>query len=117
MHELSIAMGIVESLEAELAGEKDQVVSVGVEIGVLSGVVPDALTFAWSAACQGSILEGSELEITEVGLVVHCDSCNADVTLPTIDRLRCPVCDDPTPEIVAGRELRIRDVRLRATEA
>ena len=112
MHELSIAMNIVDTLGEELAGESGKVAAVRVEVGVLSGVVPDALLFAWEAASNGSRLEGSRLEIQEKKAVVHCPYCGGDKELPAIDRLRCPDCDAFTPDLVSGRELRIREVEL-----
>lgn len=110
MHELSIAASIVETLGRELAGEPGRVRSVRVEVGVLSGVVPDALRFAWDVASAGTRLEGAALEILGIPLTVRCGRCETDRTLPGIDRLRCPVCDEATPEIVAGRELHLREV-------
>jgi hydrogenase nickel incorporation protein HypA/HybF len=113
MHELSIATNIVDTLTGELVGEEGPVVSIGIDVGVLSGVVPDALRFAWEAASRGSRLEGSRLEIREIDAVVHCDACDADRTLPSVDRLRCPVCDAYAPDLVKGRELQIREVELK----
>jgi hydrogenase nickel incorporation protein HypA/HybF len=112
MHELSIANSIVETLTRELAGEPGRVRAVRVDVGVLSGVVPDALRFAWDLACEGTRLDGAGLEIREIPLMVHCESCEADRTLPGIDRLRCPVCGEATPVIVAGKELNLREVEM-----
>lgn len=112
MHELSIATSIVETLGRELADEPGRVRAVRVDVGALSGVVPEALQFAWDAACEGTRLGGAVLQIRKVPVTVHCDRCDADRVLPAIDRLRCPVCDEPTPVIVAGKELHIREVEM-----
>ena len=55
MHELSIANSIVESLTEEMAGTLGRILTVRLDVGVLSGVVPDALEFAWGAACEGPV--------------------------------------------------------------
>jgi len=110
MHELSIATQIVETLETELSSTPGRIDSVQVDVGVLSGVVPDALAFAWDAARSGTRLAEASLRIREIDVVVHCPACGTDHELPGIDRLRCPVCGTSTPEIVAGRELHIRSV-------
>ncbi len=48
MHELTIALRIVESLNEELAHEDDLTVSgVTIQIGALTGLVPEALQFSW----------------------------------------------------------------------
>ncbi|MEX2579907.1 MAG: hydrogenase maturation nickel metallochaperone HypA [Verrucomicrobiales bacterium] len=116
MHELSIATHIVDTLTSDLADNPGKIVAVRLDVGVLSGVVPDALQFAWDVACEGSRLAGSELRISEISAVAHCPRCEADRPLDSIYRLCCPVCDEWTPEIVAGRELHIRAVEMEASE-
>jgi hydrogenase nickel incorporation protein HypA/HybF len=64
MHELSIAMRLVELVEEQLAAEPGaKVTTVNIRIGVLSSVVPEALEFVWGPATQDSRLQGAELRI------------------------------------------------------
>jgi len=112
MHELSIAMEIVESLTGELMETPGQVDVVRLRVGAFSGVIPEALVFAWEIACDGSRFAGSQLEIADVPVVARCESCNADRTIESIQLLQCPVCNSPTPDIVAGKELEIMSVEL-----
>jgi hydrogenase nickel incorporation protein HypA/HybF len=64
MHELSIAMRLVELVEEQLAADPQaNVTTVDIRIGVLSSVVPEALEFVWGPATQGSRLQGAELRI------------------------------------------------------
>jgi hydrogenase nickel incorporation protein HypA/HybF len=67
MHELSIAMSIVEiaSGEARRLGDA-RVEVVHLRLGDLSGVVKDSLLFAWDLACEETPVAGSRLEIEEV---------------------------------------------------
>jgi len=66
MHELSIAISIVEvaSEEAQQQGGV-RVESVHLKLGALSGVVKDALLFSWDLACEDSPIAGAKLEIEE----------------------------------------------------
>lgn len=112
MHELSIALRIVETLTEELADTPGVVTVVYIRVGALSGVVPDALRFAWDAACSDSRLQGSLLDIEEVAPVVHCPRCQADRQPQSIQCLQCPQCGQPTAEVVAGRELHILSVEV-----
>ena len=68
MHELSIALRLVELVEEQLAGEPADTVVVAVDIraGELSSVVPEALHFAWGPATDGTRLAGALLRITPV---------------------------------------------------
>ena len=66
MHELSIAVNIVEvaSEEAERLCAK-RVEAIHLKVGALSGVVKDALLFAWQIASEGSAVAGSRLAIED----------------------------------------------------
>lgn len=66
MHELSIAMGILESLEEE-AEQRDlsALEAIHVRIGALSGIAPEALRSAYELACEGSSFARARLEIEE----------------------------------------------------
>ena len=68
MHELSIALSLVETVCDELPrlGSGVAVRRVLIRVGPLSGVVPAALKFAFDVAAEGSPIAGSELDIEEV---------------------------------------------------
>jgi hydrogenase nickel incorporation protein HypA/HybF len=64
MHELSIAMAIVESVEEAIAAYPGTAVRrVVIEVGELSGVVPEALEFSWSYATENTALAAAALQI------------------------------------------------------
>jgi len=107
VHELSIALSVVE-LATEQAREAgaSRVEAVHLRVGALSGVVSDALRFAFDVACRDTPLAGARLVIEEVPIAVFCPKCRAERTLRAA-RLRCPVCGTPTPELVRGTELEL----------
>ncbi len=108
MHELSIAYSLVEIAEqaATSIGIR-RVEVVHLRLGVLAGVVQEALLFGYEIAARGTVLEGSRLAIQELPVVVHCPRCRADRPLSSIQDFRCPVCGEPTGQIVQGQELEI----------
>ena len=65
MHELSIALRLVELVEEQLAAEplNTTVTAVDIRVGDLSSVVPEALQFAWGPATDGTRLQGAALRI------------------------------------------------------
>ena len=63
MHELSIAMSIVDMALEEAERRDVTIDAVHLELGPLSGVVADALLFSYEMACDGTPLEGSRLVI------------------------------------------------------
>ena len=108
MHELSIAMSLVESLEEELSTQPDLTVkTVNIRIGVLTGLVPEALEFSWEVASNESILRGSKLEIETVDASGFCPDCEEERTISNLQSFRCPVCFAPITDITGGHELEI----------
>ena len=64
MHELSITQSVVEICEQNAGGRR--VLSVTLEVGGLSGIVPDAVEFCFEACTRGTLLEGAKLIIERV---------------------------------------------------
>ncbi|MDX2005578.1 MAG: hydrogenase maturation nickel metallochaperone HypA [Meiothermus sp.] len=112
MHETSIALELVRSA-GEIASRYGacRVSKVGVRIGVLSSVVPEALEFAFPGAALGTALEGAVLQIERVGAVACCAECG-EVEIRLERGLRCPLCGRPTPRIVQGEELELDTLEL-----
>lgn len=107
MHELSIAMGIVEAAVEEAEKRRVQVSGVHLRLGALSGVVKDALLFSYEVACQDTPLAGSKLIIEDVPVVVFCAKCNDRRELASVQSFACPACGTPTMNIVQGKELEV----------
>ena len=113
MHELSIALSIVDiATEAARRNGGGTVEALYLRLGKLSGVAKEALLFSWELACADSPIEGSRLVIEEVPIVVHCASCDADRTIDTSDDFVCPVCNEPTPTVVSGKELQLSALEI-----
>ena len=113
MHELSIALSLVDAVCEQLPrlGEQARVRAVHVRIGTLSGVVPEALAFSFDVAAAGSPIEGARLKIRSVAIQAWCEACGDERQIAG-PSLHCPVCDAPTPRILAGRELELTAVEV-----
>ncbi|HMQ29769.1 MAG TPA: hydrogenase maturation nickel metallochaperone HypA [Chloroflexaceae bacterium] len=108
MHELSIAISIVELAEgAARAAGAVRVTAVHLRLGALSGVVREALEFSFPLAAQGTALEDAPLVIEELPLVVACAPCGRDVRPEGLGSLSCPLCGTPSATIRQGRELEL----------
>lgn len=116
MHELSIAMGIIEATLEEADRRGAQVSAVHLKLGALSGVVKDALMFSYEIACQGTALEGSRLVIEEVPVVVFCASCAREQTLPSVQSFTCPSCGAPTMDLRQGKQIEVFALELNDDE-
>lgn len=107
MHELSIAMSIVEMAQEEAERRGIQVCAVHLKLGGLSGVVKEALVSSYEMACYGTPLAGSQLVIEEIPIVVFCPNCKAERPLRSMQLFCCSECGTPTGEVVRGKELEI----------
>ncbi|HEX4425852.1 MAG TPA: hydrogenase maturation nickel metallochaperone HypA [Terriglobales bacterium] len=107
MHELSIAMSIVELAEEEAERRGAQVNAVHMKLGALSGVVKEALLSCYEMACEGTALQGSRLLIEDVPVVIFCSACCKESPLTSVQLFICAKCGAPSSEIVRGKELEV----------
>lgn len=113
MHELSIAMRVIEMVEQEVAAAGGgRVESVSLRIGELAGVSEPALQFAFDQARVGTVAAGARLQIMHLPVQVFCPACDAVRELPQVTPLACPVCGRPTGEVRQGEELELDSIEL-----
>lgn len=108
MHELSIAMSILDlaAKEAKRHGG-ERVLEIRLKLGPLSGVVKEALLSAYELARENSPLEGTQLVIEDVPVLVECPTCRMIRPVISIQQMCCAACGSPSSDIVSGRELEI----------
>ena len=114
MHELSIAMNVVEAAREEAENRGGHVVSVHLKLGALSGVVKEALLGCYEMASAGTPLEGSRLVIEEAAAIVYCPSCRERRRLSSIQWFRCAECGSPASEVLEGREVEVTALEFAA---
>jgi hydrogenase nickel incorporation protein HypA/HybF len=108
MHELAITQSVVDTIAERTSGAR--VTLVRLDIGKLSGVVPDAVAFCFDLVANGTSLDGAQLEISEPVGRAQCRTCSTDFELDSLILL-CP-CGSADVDVLAGRELAIRSVEV-----
>ena len=112
MHEISIMTEAVRmAVEAAKSDGKSHVRVLRLRIGALSGVVPDALRFAFDVVCADTIAAGASLEIESVPGAGWCNTCGAEFDCTSFF-VECPRCHNISGELRRGRELEIADVEV-----
>lgn len=109
MHELALTESVVEAIAGKVGDVAVAVVRL--QIGMLSGVVPDSVRFCFEVVTQGTGLEGARLVIDEPPGQAYCRTCGDEFTL-TDPIMLCP-CGSADLDITGGRELRILSVEVR----
>lgn len=107
MHEVSVMQSALrlalEHAEGQNAG---RIHGITLRVGRLSGVVPEALEFAFEVVTRGTIAEGATLTIEALPLRCHCPTCGLDFEPPEFD-FTCPTCGDPRTRVSSGQELEL----------
>lgn len=109
MHEMAITQGIIDLCLNHAGGRR--VCSLDVEIGELSSVVPEAIEFCFEACSRDTVLEGAKLIITRVPGVGQCLECSRETPLAELYG-SCTHCGSNRVTIVAGEELRVREIEV-----
>jgi len=112
MHEMSVAMGIVEIAVNHMSkAGASRVIQVRAAVGELSGVMPEAVEFCYEAACKGTAAEGSGLLIDKVAARAQCQACLRDF-VPEYPLAVCPACGALGGRIISGEELYVDDITV-----
>ncbi|MDF1535075.1 MAG: hydrogenase maturation nickel metallochaperone HypA [bacterium] len=114
MHELSIAMEILEIVEKEaLKHGAGAVRKVRLKVGDLSGVETDSLTFSFDAIKGEKKLAGkADLLIQRTPARIRCKPCGADFEGRSGFIVSCPECEGFDTRLLAGDELEIVDIEI-----
>jgi hydrogenase nickel incorporation protein HypA/HybF len=80
-------------------------------IGPLSGVVPEALEFAFDVLRRGTIAEGATLDVERVPIICFCSTCRFEFQ-PDDVFCECPRCHNPSAMVHQGRELELASVEV-----
>ncbi len=96
--------------EAEKAGAR-RLVSIRLRIGTLSGVVPEALQFAFEALVPGTMAEGAQMSIERVNARYWCRDCQQEFAACDLFA-DCPNCHTPSAELRAGREMEVASLEI-----
>jgi hydrogenase nickel incorporation protein HypA/HybF len=112
MHEVSIMQSAVSTaVQQARASGGSKVHQLRLRVGALSGVVPEALEFAFEAVTQGTLAEGARLEVEHVPATCWCAECQTE--FPSEDLLyECPRCHRSSHELRRGLELEIISIEI-----
>ncbi|NCO68061.1 MAG: hypothetical protein COY75_03605 [Nitrospirae bacterium CG_4_10_14_0_8_um_filter_41_23] len=113
MHEVSIALSLLDIAKryCDREGYKG-IESIGVKIGKASGVMSEALLFAFDAVKIDTIAEKAHLIIDEIPVSGFCSTCNNNFSVEETYVLCCPRCGDISFRLETGRELDIYEMEV-----
>ena len=112
MHELSVCIALLESVQRIAAEHRSPAVAkIVLKIGPLSGVEADLLRHAYPLAAAGTIAADAELAIEEDSIVVHCTRCEAESEAEP-NELVCGECGDFRTRVISGDAMILQSLEL-----
>ncbi len=110
MHEVSMMQNTLDIAiaQAQQNGAK-KIDLLTMNIGELSGVIPEALEFAFDVLIQGTMAQNAQLEIKTIPVVCHCQRCDRNFQ-PEGYIFTCPQCQQVTTDVLTGTELELASV-------
>jgi hydrogenase nickel incorporation protein HypA/HybF len=107
MHEMAIASSVLEAVRSEARRFPGaHICKVGVRIGELAGVDPDAMSFCFEALVRDTELEPLALAIEYCPRRHRCRTCGCPFLVAGEDSL-CPACGASESEFIGGDELEL----------
>ncbi|MCR5136412.1 MAG: hydrogenase maturation nickel metallochaperone HypA [Oscillospiraceae bacterium] len=110
MHELGICDALLKMVRNIAREEELQEISrITVEVGTLSGVMPDYMSDCWVAVTDGTELQDVEFVIEELEGTARCMDCGEEFTAD-LSLLRCPNCGGEKLTPLTGRDLTLKEI-------
>lgn len=110
MHELSLAQSILSIIEQAVPRQQhERVKTVYLQIGTLSGIEIDALTFSFDIIKERTPFAAAVLSIEEINAQGQCNQCGTIFTLQAYGT-PCPRCGSISIVIIRGKEMRVTGI-------
>jgi hydrogenase nickel incorporation protein HypA/HybF len=107
MHEVSLLESTLElALSYAQKQNATKIHHLTLRVGQLSGVIPEALQFAFEIVVQGTIAETATLSIETIPAICYCSTCHQDFQ-PTDWIYECPTCHQLSYKLLQGRDLEL----------
>lgn len=111
MHEMGTIMYVIRTVNTVCEENKlTKVHSVTLQVGEVSGIIPDYLTDFWQWAIKKEpYLQEAKLLIEPIAAVTRCGDCNA--TYETVKYAKiCPHCASENTWLEQGNEYTIKEI-------
>jgi len=112
MHELSIVTNLFEILEEKAKEKKAKKITfVKLQVGTLSGVVPEFLKSAFDIYKKDTLASGAELKIEEIPFKIRCQNCHSEMIKDDFVFI-CDKCGSRELKTLSGTELLLEKIEM-----
>lgn len=112
MHEVGIMQSTLNlALHQATQNQAAKIHLIVMRVGELSGVVPEALEFAFEVLRRDTLAAEARLQIERVVAAGWCPHCQAEFPVDGI-LYDCPQCRQTSRELRRGRELELTSIEI-----
>ncbi|NLM11656.1 MAG: hydrogenase maturation nickel metallochaperone HypA [Clostridiaceae bacterium] len=112
MHELGIVFHIIKTIER--IGDENKLIKVSevtLELGEVSGVIPNELCDCWNWAVKKTErMKNAKLLIEKIPALTFCESCKETYATVQYGRI-CPFCRSEMTYLVQGSEINLKEIK------
>ena len=109
---MSLAEGVLQLIEdAAREQQFEKVTAVWLEIGRLSGVEVEAMSFCFDVVTRDSIADGARLEVIPLPGAGWCMKCAMTVPMAEVFG-ECPQCGGHQLQVTGGTEMRVKELEV-----
>lgn len=113
MHEASIVMGILNTVIPQCRKEGyNSIEAIRLRVGKASGIMPEALIFAFDIAKHETIASKAKLDIDIVPLSGNCKACGEHFEIEDKFLFNCPSCNAADLAVTKGYEMEIVEMDI-----
>jgi hydrogenase nickel incorporation protein HypA/HybF len=113
MHEVSLIEETLNlALEYAQRENSTRIHSLKMSIGQNSGVVPEALQFAFEVVKKGTIAENALLQIDLIPVTCYCYQCKQEFQPTDCYDYFCPDCKQISFDIIKGKEIELTSLEV-----
>ncbi|MEO0826309.1 MAG: hydrogenase maturation nickel metallochaperone HypA [Cyanobacteria bacterium J06635_15] len=112
MHEISLMQAALSvAIDHAKANGASRIHRIQLQVGALSGVVPDALAFAFDVVSAGTLAEDAELKLETIPTLCYCAHCQQTFQ-PSGWVYDCPHCHQLSTDIRQGQDLELTSLEV-----
>ena len=109
---MSIAQSLIDILRDEMLKHDAKTLrSVRLNVGQMTAIVPDALSFCFQVVTDGTEMEGARLIMEIIPLVGYCSECEEEFEIKDYAFV-CPLCDSTKINTIGGKDLSIVEIEV-----
>ena len=123
MHEFSTAQAIINTvIDAVKKYSFEKILEINLEIGEFTLLNYSQLRFALKTLSKDTVVEDAKIIIKTLHGVVKCSECGYEGRLKRISKnhysmilpqFQCPKCQSMKTDIIGGREMNIKNIKLK----